>query len=91
MDLNQLVVRNPTSTFYMKMASNSWEQLGVDRGDILVIDRSLDPKPNDLVVVTDGEDFALLIVPAGRTSTDEGIGVWGVVIWVIHQRKESVK
>ena len=89
LDLNKLVVRNPTSTFYMRMASDSWQELGVNRGDILVIDRSLDPKPNDLVVISDGEEFALLNVPASRGSTDEAINVWGVVIWVVHERRKS--
>jgi len=86
LDLNQLVVRHPTSTFYMRVEGNSWENLGASQGDILVIDRSLEPKANDLAVITDGEEFGLITVPRGRRSSDDDISVWGVVTYVISKK-----
>lgn len=91
LDLNKLVVRHPASTFYMRIAGNSWENLGVNQGDILVIDRSLEPKANDLAVITDGEDFALATIPAGQPPSDGELSIWGIVIWVVHERRRSGK
>ena len=89
LDLNRLVVSHPASTFYMRMAGNTWEGLGVNQGDILVIDRSLTPKTNDLAVITDGGEFGLIRVPAKPASGLEGAQVWGVVTWVIQQRRRG--
>jgi DNA polymerase V len=91
LDLNQLVVRHPTSTFYLRVGSNSWEGLGVNQGDILVIDRALEPKPSDLAVVTDGEGFGLTTIPASKHLSGDEIDIWGVVAWVIHQQRKGGK
>lgn len=91
LDLNRLVVRHPASTFYMRVDSNSWEELGVNQEDILVIDRSLKPKASDLAVVTDGEGFALATVPAGKDAPDDEMSIWGVVSWVIQRHRKGGK
>lgn len=90
LDLNQLVVSHPTSTFYMRVASDSWQELGVRAGDILVIDRSLEPKANDLVVITSDEEFSLMTVPA-RNLNDEEVSIWGVIVWVIHRLRGKTR
>lgn len=91
LDLNRLVVSHPASTFYMRMGSNTWENLGVNQGDILVIDRSSTPKANDLAVITDGDEFGLIRVPVKPLAGLEDVQVWGVVTWVIQQRKQGGK
>lgn len=91
LDLNQLVVSHPASTFYLKVDGNSWEGMGVNQGDILVIDRALQPKPNDLAVVTDGEGFGLITIPASKHSQSDELDIWGVVAWVIHKQRQADK
>ncbi|HEX9679039.1 MAG TPA: S24 family peptidase [Candidatus Saccharimonadales bacterium] len=86
LDLNKLVVRHPTSTFYMRAGSDSWQGLGVNQDDILVIDRSLKPKPNNLVIASDGEGFSLVVIPIRAKGQVEELEVWGVVTYVIHRK-----
>lgn len=79
LDLNALVVTNPTATFYMRLDADTWADFGFNRGDIIVIDRSRTPKKHDLVVaVTDG-DFTILHYEQINTE----IIFWGVVTYVI--------
>ena len=42
-DLNREIVRHPASTFYGKVSGDSMIDEGIDPGDLLVIDRSLEP------------------------------------------------
>ena len=43
LDLNELVVRHPSATFYAWAEGSSMELAGIYDGDLLVIDRSLEP------------------------------------------------
>lgn len=99
MDLNRALVKNPSSTFYARVKGESMINDGVDDGDILVIDRSVEPYENCLAVCfldgeftlkrvrLEGED--LLLVPANekfkpiRVKKDNDFYVWGVVRYLI--------
>ena len=92
MDLNRALVKNPSSTFYARVKGESMINDGVDDGDILVIDRSVEPYENCLAVCfldgeftlkrvrLEGED--LLLVPANekfkpiRVKKDNDFYVW---------------
>lgn len=50
LDINDLVVKNPASTFFVRVEGNSMEGAGIFSGDYLVIDRSLTPKDGSIVV-----------------------------------------
>lgn len=50
MDLNDLLVDNPTATFFVKVAGDSMEGARIFDGDILVINRSLNPQSGNLVI-----------------------------------------
>ena len=50
LDLNKLVVKNRASTFYMRVESDSYEELNIYTGDILAIDRAMEMKPGDIVL-----------------------------------------
>ena len=50
LDTNQLLVRNPAATFFMRVTGNSMQEAGIYDGDIVVIDKSLHPQDNDIVV-----------------------------------------
>lgn len=50
LDINDVVVRNPASTFFVRVEGDSMEGAGIFSGDILVVDRSLAPKNGSIVV-----------------------------------------
>jgi DNA polymerase V len=50
-DLNRLLIRNPPATIYVRLDSNDIEALGLVRGTLLVIDRSITPTSNALVML----------------------------------------
>ena len=55
-DLNKELVRHPAATFYGRVVGDSMIDAGVEEGDILVIDKSLEPKDGDMAVCfVDGE------------------------------------
>lgn len=56
LDLNQLVVKHPAATFYLRVEGDSMEGIGLKTGDIVAVDRSLEARHGDIVVgVVDGE------------------------------------
>ncbi|MEA1934440.1 MAG: translesion error-prone DNA polymerase V autoproteolytic subunit [Thermodesulfobacteriota bacterium] len=56
LDLNELLINNPPATFFVRVAGESMVGAGINDGDILVVDRSLDPQNGKIVVaVVNGE------------------------------------
>jgi DNA polymerase V len=50
LDINDLVVKNPTSTFFVRVEGDSMIGAGIFGGDVLVIDRSKDAIDGSIVV-----------------------------------------
>lgn len=98
-DLNRELVKHPAATFYGRVVGDSMIDAGVEEGDILVIDRALDPKDGDMAVCfVDGEftlkhlrisDGGLRLEPANpkypAIEITEGVNfkMWGVVTYII--------
>ena len=56
LDFNRELIEHPAATFYAKVVGNSMIDSGISEGDIVVIDRAVDPEQDDIVVVfLDGE------------------------------------
>ncbi len=68
LDLHELLVTNPICTFYMRVAGHGLRSQGVLDGDLLVIDRSIEPQAGSLVVVAHRGVFLLraLLIEAGQ-------------------------
>ena len=49
-DLNRELVRHPAATFYGRVVGDSMTDAGVEEGDILVIDRSIEAADGDMCV-----------------------------------------
>lgn len=81
LDLNKLVVKNPTSTFYMRIGGDDWEGLGIRKDDVVVIDRSVEPQKNHLVVVAVAGE--LIITRFDHLS--EEAELWGVITHLIQK------
>ena len=98
-DLNKELVRHPAATFYGRVVGDSMIDAGVDEGDILVIDKSLEPQEGDMAVCfVDGEftlkylrfhQGGLTLQPANDRYPSIEVGeetdfkVWGIVTYVI--------
>lgn len=99
LDLMRLVVRHPASTFYFRISGVSMVDDGFDEGDIVVVDRSLEPTNNSTAVCfIDGEftikkilqeKDCLYLMPANKeykpikVTAENEFMVWGVVTYII--------
>jgi DNA polymerase V len=99
--LNAFLVKNPLSTFLAKTEGDSMKNIGIFDGDILVIDRSIEPADNHIIIgVVNGEftvkrvkkrNQQLFLVPENEQYTEIEITeftdfrIWGVVTFVIHK------
>lgn len=99
LDLMRLVVRHPASTFYFRISGVSMVDDGFDEGDIVVVDRSLEPTNNATAVCfIDGEftikkirqeKDCLYLMPANKeykpikVTAENEFMVWGVVTYII--------
>ncbi|MBP8933691.1 MAG: LexA family transcriptional regulator [Candidatus Atribacteria bacterium] len=50
LDLNVLLIQHPAATFLLRVKGEDNKDIGIGSGDILVVDRSIQPKDNALVV-----------------------------------------
>ncbi len=82
--LGKLLIQNPSSTFFMRARGNTYEDRGIFDGDVIIVDRVLNPRKTDLVIWWGGEAFA--IGPPAHVPTETE--VWGVVTTVIHRYRE---
>lgn len=56
LDLNRYLLRKPESTFFVRVRGESMIDRGIFDGDILVVDKSLTPQQDNVVVAgVDGE------------------------------------
>lgn len=83
LDLHQLLVPRPASTFLFRIAGNDWQDLGIFDSDIAVIDKALDAHSNDIVAWWNepAGEFAL----SARKHIPPEATVWGVVTSVVHR------
>ena len=97
--IDQEVVRNEESTFYASVSGESMQGAGLDNGDLLVIDRSLEPQ-NDKIAVCfiDGaftvkrlrvEANCVYLMPENKNyepikvSPEDELVIWGIVTYVV--------
>jgi DNA polymerase V len=56
LDLNRHLIKNPAATFFVTVAGDSMLKAGIHSGDLLVVDRSIEPRDKNVVIaVVDGE------------------------------------
>lgn len=100
-DLNKHLIKNPSTTFYGRVRGNSMMDAGIHDGDLLIIDKSLEPNNNKIAVCfIDGEftvkrikiekDIVWLIAENKdykpiKVTEDNDFIIWGIVTNVIKQ------
>ncbi len=101
LDLNQFLIKHPTATFFVRVQGNSMINAGIHDGDILIVDRAVEPKNGDIAVcVIDGEftvkrlhveNDELFLAPENgnfkpiKVTQFQDFKVWGIVTFVIHK------
>jgi hypothetical protein len=85
LDINQLLVRHPASTYLFRIAGHRWSDQGIYDGDVAVIDRSRQARPADTVIIWRDSGFGLC---RQRQLADDETA-WGVVTAIIHQFDRS--
>lgn len=56
LDLNLHLIRRPAATFFVRAEGESMKDAGIFAGDLLVVDRGIQPQPEDVVIaVVHGE------------------------------------
>jgi DNA polymerase V len=81
LDLNQLLIKRPSSTYLFRVSGHSWSDQGIHDGNIVVVDRAQHTQTTDLVIAW--HDDSLVITKYHQLPpTAEP---WGVVTAVIHQ------
>jgi len=84
LDLNQLV-KNPVATFFMRVEGEGLTHECIHPGDLLIVDRSLDPVPGKLVVAAiDGSFVIRRLERVEASERTEGFEIWGVITTIIH-------
>lgn len=100
LDLNKHLIKHPAATFFVKVTGDSMINAGIHPDDILIVDRSLEPVNNKVVIaVLNGEltvkrlklkGKRIFLIPENSNFSpmeiDENTDfeIWGVVTNVIH-------
>jgi DNA polymerase V len=98
-DLNEQLIKNKPASFFMKVSGNSMINAGIFDGDIVIVDKSVKPTNNRIVIaVIDGEMLIrryektinkLRLVPETpklspiEVSEFSDCVIWGVVVCII--------
>jgi len=101
LDLNEYLVQHPAATFIVKASGPSMMEAGILSGDLLIVDRSIKPKNDNIVIASVFGDLtvkklrkkgsSLFLVSANNEYSSIEVKeemecfIWGVVTYVIHK------
>ena len=98
-DLNKELIKHPSSTFFGRVKGSSMMDAGINNGDLLIVDKSLDPTDGKIAVCFIDGEFTVKrlkvekdccwLLPENesydpiRVTAENDFMVWGVVVYVI--------
>jgi len=101
LDLNEYLVKHPAATFIVKASGSSMIEADILSGDLLIVDRSVTPKNDNIVIASVFGELtvkklrkkksALFLVSANNEYPNIEVKeemecfIWGVVTYVIHK------
>ena len=104
-DLNEQLIENPSSTFFLRVSGQSMTGAGIYNGDLLIVDRSLNARPGQIVIAILDGAFTVkqLTYHQGQIYLEAHhpnyppidlrnygeVQIWGVAIYAIHNLKAS--
>ena len=99
-DLNRYLIKNPPATFIVKSQGNCLLQAGIHSGDLLIVDRSIKPQNNSIVIASINGDLIVKRIKISgkkflltsdnkeygniKINNESDIFIWGIVTKVIH-------
>jgi len=101
LDLNEHLIKRPSATFFVRVSGDSMIKAGIHEDDILVVDRSLEPRHGKIVIAAVEGQLTVkrlhrkgsqtILMPENDAyapipiADDNDMVIWGVVTSVIHQ------
>ena len=99
LDLNKYLIKRPAATFFIRVIGDSMTGAGIKANDLLVVDKSIKPVNNKIVIAVINNEFTVkrlkiidniaYLCPENDNYSvikiDEEDYIWGVVTSVIHQ------
>tara|TARA_Y100001970_G_C14044520_1_gene755600 strand:+ start:534 stop:914 length:381 start_codon:yes stop_codon:yes gene_type:complete len=101
--LDKHLISNPPATFMAYAKGNSMIMAGINNGDLLIIDRSLDPKNGDIVIAVINGEFTvkklsikkdkIFLVPQNsqylpiQVLENMDFQIWGIVTYSISKHQ----
>ena len=99
-DLNEHLISNPFSTFFLRVKGDSMINAGIKDKDLIIVDKSLIAKPGDIVIAMIDGEFTIKRLsikndelylkeenhnyPNFSFKNHIDVQIWGVVIYSIH-------
>ena len=99
-DLNEHLISNPFSTFFLRVKGDSMLNAGIKDKDLIIVDKSLRAKPGNIVIAMIDGEFTIKRLsiknnelylkaenhnyPDFRFKNHIDVQIWGVVIYSIH-------
>ena len=71
LDLNELLVKHPAATYFVRVSGDSMTGAGINDGDLLVVDRSLRPADGDIIIACVDGDFTVKVFRERGTGNGE--------------------
>ena len=97
-DLNTHLIKNAPATFIIRVQGKSMSNVGIYDGDLLIVDRSINPKNSSTVIANVNEELVVKTFIKGKNnnylasgpnkielSENPNVIIWGVVTYVIHK------
>ncbi|MFT6084472.1 MAG: DNA polymerase V [Alphaproteobacteria bacterium] len=101
LDLNEYLIKHPAATYFIRCNSNAMNGCGIYEGDLLIVDKSLNPDHNKIIIAEyDGElilrrlqktSNGICLVSSNKNYATihihktENFSVWGIVTNTIHK------
>jgi len=99
LDLNRYLINQPTATFFMRFEGEPMLESGLQHGDLLIVDRSVEPTDSKIVVAVIDDELVVRRVKQNRRqmwllsenpncqtiyiTKDTEFQIWGVVTHAI--------
>ena len=99
-DLNEHLISNPFSTFFLRVKGDSMINAGIRDKDLIIVDKSLTAKPGNIIIAMIDGEFTIKRLsiknnelylkaenhnyPDFRFKNHIDVQIWGVVIYSIH-------
>ena len=101
LNLQEYLVQHPSATFCVRVTGDSMQNAGIFSGDVMVVDRALEPQNNTIVLAVLNGEFTvkriqkkadkLYLKPENKDfksieiTEEMNFQVWGVVTHIIHK------